>query len=139
MWKLYLLKTLMWSNTRVMKENRSMAQEIWTISILYPKTFKESYHHIKFQKSIMNRKCSVKNIVLNSFAIFTGKYLCWCLFLNKNAGLQACNFIKKRVQHRCFLGNVAKFLRAPILKNICERLLLSFPFMLVWTFFYMNK
>ena len=28
-------------------------------------------------------------------------------------GLEACNFIKKRLQHRCFPGNIAKFLRTP--------------------------
>ena len=33
--------------------------------------------------------------------------------------LQACNFIKKRPQPRCFPLNIAKFLRAAILKNIC--------------------
>ena len=32
--------------------------------------------------------------------------------------------IKKRLQHRCFPVNVAKFLRAPILNNICQQLLL---------------
>ena len=31
---------------------------------------------------------------------------------------QACNFTKKRVQDRCFLVNIAKFLRTLILKNI---------------------
>ena len=35
--------------------------------------------------------------------------------------LKTCNFIKKRSQHRCFPVNIAKFLRLPILKNICER------------------
>ena len=44
--------------------------------------------------------------------------------LNKAAGVQACNFIKKRLQHGCFPVKFAKFLRAPILKNIYERLLL---------------
>ena len=44
---------------------------------------------------------------------------------NKIAGLKACNFIKKRFQHRSFPVNIAKFLRKPILKNICKRLLLS--------------
>ena len=39
---------------------------------------------------------------------------------------QACNFIKKSLQHRCFPVNIAKFLWAPILKNVCERLLLYF-------------
>ena len=37
---------------------------------------------------------------------------------NKAAALQACNFIKKRLQHRCFPVNIAKFLRTPILMNI---------------------
>ena len=31
---------------------------------------------------------------------------------------------KKRLQHRCFPVNIAKFLRTTILKNICERLFL---------------
>ena len=43
---------------------------------------------------------------------------------NNVAGLQACNFIKKILQHRCFPMKFAKFLRTPILKNIFERLLL---------------
>ena len=38
--------------------------------------------------------------VLKNFAYFTGKQLRWSLF-NKVAGPQACNFIKKRIQHRC--------------------------------------
>ena len=42
------------------------------------------------------------------------------LFLNKNAGLQSWNFIKKWLQHRFFPVNIAKFLRAPVLENICE-------------------
>ena len=44
--------------------------------------------------------------------------------LKKVAGLQVCNFIKKRLQHRYFPVKIAKFLRTITLKNICERLLL---------------
>ena len=43
---------------------------------------------------------------------------------NKVVGLQACNFIKRRLQHKCFSVNIGKFLRPPIVKNTCERLLL---------------
>ena len=43
---------------------------------------------------------------------------------NKVAGLETCSFSKKRLQHRCFPVNIVKLLRAPILKNICKRLLL---------------
>ena len=44
---------------------------------------------------------------------------------NKVASLKACNFIKKRFQHRRFPVNIEKFLRTSILKNICEQLLLG--------------
>ena len=79
------------------------------------------FHQIKFRKGIMNRS-SIKKDILKSFLIFTEKHLCWSLFLNKNAGLQSWNFIKKRIQRRCFLVNTGKCLRTPVLKNICERL-----------------
>ena len=47
-----------------------------------------------------------------------------CLF-NKAVALQVYNFIKKKLQHKCFPVIIAKFLRIiPNLKNICERLLL---------------
>ena len=39
---------------------------------------------------------------------------------NKVALLRACNFIKKKLQYRCFLVKFAKYLRTPNLKNICE-------------------
>ena len=67
-----------------------------------------------------HRRCSVKKAVLKEFANFTGKHRCWSLFLIK---LQA-NFIKKRLQHRCFPVKFAKFLKTPVSKNIWEQLLL---------------
>ena len=42
----------------------------------------------------------------------------------KIADLQACNVIKKRLQHRCFPVNIAKSLKTNVLKIICEWLLL---------------
>ena len=48
-----------------------------------------------------------KKDVLRNFAKFTGKRLCQNLFFNK---LAAYNFIKKRLWHRCFPANFAKFL-----------------------------
>ena len=65
--------------------------------------------------------------VLKNLAMFIGKHLCWSWFLllfNIVAGLEDRSCIKKRLQHKCFLVNIAKFLRTPILKNICERQLL---------------
>ena len=65
-------------------------------------------------------RCSIKKAITEHFVIFTGKHLCRRLFFNKVAGHQACNFIKKRLQHRHFLANIGKFIRRPILKNISE-------------------
>ena len=55
--------------------------------------------------------------ILKNFAIVTGKQLCWGLFL--------INFVQKTLQRRCFHVKIAKFLRPPIFKNICEPLLLE--------------
>ena len=68
-----------------------------------------------------------KKHVLKKFAIFTGKQKTPVLesLFNKVAGPKACNFIKKRLQYKCFPVNIAKFFRPSILKNICERLLLD--------------
>ena len=49
--------------------------------------------------------------VLKNFAIFTGKHLCWILFL--------------RLQRRCFPVNIAKFLRTPLFTEHLRWLLLS--------------
>ena len=62
--------------------------------------------------------------VLKNLAMFTERPVLELLF-NIVAGLEDCNYIKKRFQHKCFLVNIAKFLRT-ILKNLCERLLLYF-------------
>ena len=45
---------------------------------------------------------------------------------NRLSGCKTCNFLKKRLRHRCFPLNIAKFLRVPILMKICEQLLLLF-------------
>ena len=44
---------------------------------------------------------------------------------NKFAGLEACNLLKKRLQHRYFAVNIEQFLRTSILKSIYEQLLLQ--------------
>ena len=72
----------------------------WFHSLLDPPP--ETYH---IQKQPLELFC--KKTVLKSFAIFTGKHLCWILLLIK---LKACNSIKKRLQHRCFPVSIARFL-----------------------------
>ena len=54
------------------------------------------------------RRCSLKEDVLKSFAILTGKQFCWSLFLIK---LQISGF------HRCLSANIAKFSSTPVLSN----------------------
>ena len=43
---------------------------------------------------------------------------------DKVVDLEACNFIKKRHQGRCFSVNIMEFLKNPILTNTCKQLLL---------------
>ena len=52
-----------------------------------------------------HQSCSIKDDVLKTFAIFTGKHLYWILFF-KNPADKACKFIKKRLQHSCFPENI---------------------------------
>ena len=58
-----------------------------------------------------HRRCSVKKGVLKNFLKFTGKHLPHCLFFNKFAHPRPANLFKKKLQHRCFPLNFAKFLR----------------------------
>ena len=55
--------------------------------------------------------------VLKNFANFTGKHLRWSLFLIKLEA-QTCNFIKKRLQNRCFPVKFAKFCKHLFLQKI---------------------
>ena len=71
-----------------------------------------------------HRRCSVKKVFLKVSQI-SQKILVLQSLFNKVAGLQ-CNYIKRRIQHRCFPVNNVKFLRTSILKNICIKLFLLF-------------
>ena len=48
--------------------------------------------------------------VLKKFAIFTGKHLCWSLFLKKLPAWWP-ETLWKRLQHRCFSVNIVTFSR----------------------------
>ena len=85
-----------------------------------PRYFQRILSSHKISEKYDEQEACYKKTVINNFTMFTGKHLCWSLFFNKNTGLEACNFIKKRLQHRCFLDYAAKFLSTAILKNICD-------------------
>ena len=55
--------------------------------------------------------CEFCEIFKNTFFI---EDLRWLLLFS------VCNFIKKRLQHRCFPAKYAKFLKAPFSKNLCD-------------------
>ena len=65
-----------------------------------------------------------KKGVLRNIAKFTGKHLCQSLFFNKIAGLRPATLLKKRLWHRCFPVNFAKFRRTPIFTEQLRWLLL---------------
>ena len=67
--------------------------------------------NIVFQNSSL--QCSgsemFKLSLLKNFVIFSGKCLCWSLLL-----ITLTPKTPKRLQHRCFPGNIANFLRTPL-------------------------
>ena len=71
-----------------------------------------------------HHRCSVNKGVLRNFAKLTGKYLFQVLFFSKVAGLMSATLLKKRLWHRCFPVNFAKFLRTSFSQNTSGRLLL---------------
>ena len=71
------------------------------------------------------KRCSLRNGALRNFAKFTGKHLCQSLFFNKVADLRSATLLKKRLWHRCFPVNFAKFLKTPFLQNTSGRLVLT--------------
>ena len=58
-----------------------------------------------------------KKGMIKNFSKFTGKHLCLILFFNKVASWGQ-QLYEKRLWHRCFPVNFAKFLRTHFLKNI---------------------
>ena len=119
-----ILIILKWIKILCKYVSRISGSRLWEgsgLSKLQPKPYIELYSTTDFFLQKQAPEVFYKKTVLKNFAIFT-KHLCWSLFLIK---LQAS---KKRLQHRGFPVNNVIFLRTPILKNICERLLLFLLF-----------
>ena len=70
--------------------------------------------------------CSMKKLFLKT-SHYSQKIAVLGSLFNKVAGLQACNIIKRRLYHRCFPMNIAKFWRTPILKKEHQRTAASGP------------
>ena len=89
------------------------------ISILKPKFLIT----LQFRRS--HREVFCKKDVLRNFTKFTGKHMCQSLFFNKVAGLRPAILLKRRLWHRSFPVNFAKFLRIIFLTEHFRWLLLS--------------
>ena len=71
------------------------------------------------------QRCSLKKDVLKNLWNFTEKHLYWSLFLIKLQTFRPATLLGRDSNTGFLLVKFAKFLRASILKNICERLLLT--------------
>ena len=71
----------------------------------------------------------MKKGVIRNFAKFTGKQLCQSFFFNKVAGLRPATLSKKRLWHRFFPVNFAKFPRTYFLAEHLRWLLMGFVFL----------
>ena len=68
---------------------------------------------IGFRKEVQKKppKLFYKKKMFFGISQYSQKDKCVGVSFNKIAVLKACNFIKKKLQHRCFPVNIAKFLR----------------------------
>ena len=85
-------------------------------------------------KSIMNRKCSTRKLFLKISEYSQENTCVGISFLIKMQAFRDPALLKE-TRTQVFFANIEKFLRAPILKNICERLLLrvSLELFRIWT------
>ena len=70
------------------------------------------------------RRCSVKKVFLE-ISQNSQKNTCARVSFLISCRPEACNFIWKRLWHRCFPVNFTKFLRTPFLQNTSGRLILQ--------------
>ena len=78
-----------------------------------------------FRRRSSDWRCSIRKGVLRNFVKFIGKHLRQSLSFNKVAGLRPATLLKKRLWHKCFPVNFAKFLRTPFLIKHLQWLLIT--------------
>ena len=107
---------IIWGNYRSLGSFLFVVNKVWhslMVSFVwfhYSRCFSWSYRS-------SHQRCSIKKSVLRNLTKFTGKHLCQRIFFNKIAGLRPLTLLKKRLWHRCFPVNFAKFLRTPFLQS----------------------
>ena len=95
-------------------------------NLVYPLSWFQIYVYVVFRNS--HQGCPIRKSVHRNFTKFIGKHLYQSLFFNKVSDLRPATLLKKRLWHRCFPVNLAKFLRKPFLQDTSGRLLLSIHF-----------
>ena len=127
MWFVSVLMGLTHVNVALIyRRNQSvdMQKQLCT-SILQDSWQRRIQNTVKYTEAVVQVFCR-KGIPRN-FAKFTGKRLCQSLFFNKVAGLKAAILLKKRLWHKCFPVNFAKFLRTPVFTEHLRWLPLFLP------------
>ena len=93
-----------------------------------------------YNKTVCRSSCLevfCKKGVLKNFAKLTGKHLCQNHFFNKVAAPRPATLLEKRPWHRCFLVNLAKFLRTSFFIEYPWWLLLCMGLIFVLSFVYL--
>ena len=112
-------------------------EDLWVPACVY---WNNNSHAKKVQKFIdichrSNRSHMFYKIgTCKNLVKFTGKHLRWSLFLNKIAGWGPVTLLKRRLWHRCFLVNFAKFSGTFFLQNNLRRLLWWIKTIWKWVF-----
>ena len=122
------MKTINYTSAKVLisidsKLNRPVQEKILILDKTQPYLLYAVLQHLFNIFRSSHQDCSKINIVLRNFGKFTGKLLC--------QSTRPATLSKKRLWHRCFPANFAKFLRAPFSKNTSGRLLLSMELVIV--------
>ena len=75
-----------------------------------------------------HRRCPIKKDVFKNVAELRGNHMCPSLVFNKVAGLRPVTLLKRRLWHRRFPVDFAKFLRKQVLQNNSGKLVLTIIF-----------
>ena len=86
---------------------------------------KKGWKRMTFYRS-SHQRCSMQKDVRRNFTKFTEKNLYQSLTFNKVAGLRPATLLKKRLWHRCFPVNFAKFLGIPFFTEHVRTIASSF-------------
>ena len=103
--------------------NKGRSSVNYRESLTFDRPYLSCYDHCDrwlFQEIIIILRSSRTQIffktgVIRNFAIFTGKHLCWSLFLIKNSFIST--LFQKRLQHRWFLWKLWNFYEHLLLCN----------------------